>query len=119
MKELFTPSQKQLILTQYSTRRPTPSFHSLADEYKVAGGHKTISRWHAQWNGTIASLLPKKRSSRPRILNKSEVTRYVRQSIQRKNRSHQAVHYTELLPRVVQNSGREVSVRTLRRYGKQ
>jgi hypothetical protein len=64
-------------------------------------------------------LKHKNGAGRHRILNPSEVTRYIRQPIARKNRSHRAVHYTDLFHRVRENSGREVSLRTIQRYGKE
>lgn len=119
VKKHFTPDQKHLILTQYSPQQHGHGFASLASRFGVAGGAKLISNWYHRWNGTAASLLEKKKIGRPRILKKSEVTRYIKQPVVRKNRSHTAVHYTDLVQRVHQNSGRQPSLRTIQRYGRE
>ena len=116
-KKHLYPELKQVIITQYSTRQPTPSFRSLSREFNLSIPSSTLSDWKQQWDGTIQSLKHKKGGGRHRILKKTEVTRYIRQPIQRKNRSHTPIHYPDLLPRVVQNSGRDLSIQTLRRYG--
>jgi hypothetical protein len=53
------------------------------------------------------------------VLNSREVKQYVRVPILRANRAHKAVHYTSLLPAVQRNTGKQLSIQTLRRYGKQ
>jgi transposase len=115
----LSAAAKHLILTAHSTRQPTPSFRSLAYEFSIAGGHQTIANWYNQWNGTIESLKEGKKSGRPRILSKSEVTRHIQQPVKRKNHAHQPIHYTELLPRIIANSGKKPSIQTIRRYGRQ
>ncbi len=117
-KRYFTADQKQLILEQYSPRDRIHSFSALAQQFRVAGGKGTVQRWYKHWNGTVESLQHRKRSGRPSVLKKEERRRHVLQPIQRRNRSHHPILYPELLSRVVTNSGRQLSLRTLRRYGK-
>ena len=57
-------------------------------------------------------------AGRPRALSKREVQQHVRTPILRANRAHKAVHYSKLLPGVQQKTGKELSLRTLQRYGK-
>ena len=78
-----------------------------------------LQRWHAQWDGTAASLKEGKSSGRPRVLNRAQVSRHVRAPILAANRAHRAIHYSELLPTVRQKTGAEVSLRSLQRYGKE
>ena len=52
-------------------------------------------------------------------MSKKEVAQHVRTPILRANRAHKAVHYSKLLPGVRQRTGKEVSLRTLQRYGKE
>jgi hypothetical protein len=43
----------------------------------------------------------------------------VRAPILAANRAHRAVHYTQLLPRIQAATGKQLSIQTLRRYGKE
>lgn len=115
----FTPAQKHSILLEYSPRSPSQSFSALATRHGVVGGKQTVQQWHSRWNGTAASLQHKKVIGRPRILTPAEVKRHIRTPIQKANRSYTPIHYTQLQSRVEQKTGKKVSVRTIRRYGKQ
>jgi transposase len=114
----FSPQQKHTILPHYQAGVRGAGFDALARRFAVKGGGETIRYWHSKWNGTPHSLEEKKRSGRPRILSSREVQQHVRAPILRANRSHHAVHYTKLLPSVQEETGKNVSVSTLRRYGK-
>jgi hypothetical protein len=43
----------------------------------------------------------------------------IRTPILRKNRKHEPVHYTQLRQTVEEKTGKKVSIRTIRRYGKE
>jgi hypothetical protein len=118
-KLFFNAEQKNMILTLYRHHDRSSSFSALARRFCIKGGKGTVQRWHRRWNHDAASLLRKKGAGRPRILSKPQVTRYVRQPIQRSNRKHEPIHYSTLLPRVIDNSGKNLSLRTLQRYGKE
>ena len=118
VKRNFTAELKQVILEQYSPRDRAHSFAALARLFTVKGGKGTVERWHQQWNGTVESLKQKKRSGRPSLLKKEERRRHILIPIQRRDRSHTPILYPELLGRVIVNSGRKLSLRTLQRYGK-
>lgn len=115
----FPPEQKHSILLEYTFQSRTHSFAALAARHGVAGGEQTVRRWHKQWDGTPQSLEHKKGAGRPRVLSRREVQQHVRTPILRANRAHRAVHYSKLLPSVLQKTGKELSARTLRRYGKE
>jgi hypothetical protein len=115
----FTPEQKHEILLEYQPRSTTHSFPALAARHGVKGGADVVRRWHQQWNGSAASLQHKKGAGRPRILTPAEVQHHIATPIRRKNRAHQPVHYNQLQPTVEQNTGKSVSVQTIRRYGKE
>jgi transposase len=115
----FTPEQKHEILLEYQPRSSTHSFPALARRHAVAGGERTIKNWFAQWKHTIASLQHKRGAGRPRILTHAEVQRYIATPIRRKNRLHQPVHYTDLQSTVEEQTDKQVSPRTIRRYGKE
>jgi len=85
----------------------------------VEGGKKVVQRWHQQWDGSARSLQRKEGSGRSRALSRREVQLHVRTPILRANREHKPVHYPKLLPGVRRTSGKELSLRTLQRYGKE
>jgi hypothetical protein len=115
----FPPEQKHSILLEYSPHSRTHSFAALAVRHGVAGGEQTIRRWHQQWDGTAASLQRKEGGGRPRALDRREVQQHIHTPILRANRAHKAIHYPTLLPPLHQKMGKEVSLRTVQRYGKE
>lgn len=118
MKQL-SDETKHAILLEYQPHSPTHGFAALAARHSIAGGRKTVERWHSRWNGTPASLKHQSGAGRPHALSKAEVSRHVRAPILAANRAHRAVHYTDLLPSVQQKTGKDVSLRSVQRYGKQ
>jgi hypothetical protein len=108
---------KHHILLEYSPYSRSHSFAALAAKHRVEGGWRTVQRWHAQWNGSPASLQHRKGAGRPRLLSRAEISRHIRAPLLASNRSHKPVHYTELLPKVQQKTGKELAIRTLRLYG--
>lgn len=119
MKELFTARQKQYILSLYSARRKGRTFAALAARFDVPGGKRTIQRWNQQYDGTLVSLEHQSGQGRPRTLTRTQASRLVLDSIRRKNRAHRPIHYETIISRVLRNSGKNVSARTIRRYGKE
>lgn len=115
---LLSAEHKNAILLEYIPRSSTHSFAALAHRHAVRGGEWVVRSWYRRWDGTPASLEMQPRSGRPRILSKAEVSRHVRAPILAANRVHRAVHYTTLLHTVKAKTGKELSLRTLRRYGK-
>ena len=85
----------------------------------MAGGKRTVQRWHERWDGSPASLEEQSRTGRPRVLSRAQVSRHVRAPILAANRAHRAIRYSELLPRVQAATGQQLSLRSLQRYGKQ
>jgi transposase len=85
----------------------------------VNGGKTTIQKWHAQWNGSAASLQHKQGAGRPRKLSRAQVKQQVERRIVAANRRHEAIHYTTLLPAVQAATHSDVSLRSLQRYGKE
>jgi len=110
---------KHAILLEYAPRSRTRSFSALARRHSVSGGSRTVSRWHQRWNGSAASLQEQQRSGRPRKLNSRQVQQHVRRPILAANRKHRPVSYTQLLPSVQAATATQLSLRTLRRYGKE
>jgi transposase len=115
----FRPALKHHILLQQRSNPRQYSFAALARQYAVKGGREVVREWYQRWDGTPRSLQNKPRSGRPRILSRAEVSRHVRAPLLAANRAHRAVHYTTLLPAVQQKTGKELSIQTLRRIGKE
>jgi hypothetical protein len=92
---------------------------SLSQQYNIKGGSKTMSRWLQQWDGSPESLERREGSGRHTILTPQEVKDTIQLPIRNKNRSFKLVHYTDLLPSVTQKTGKEISVETIRRIGRE
>jgi hypothetical protein len=115
----FTPEQKHEILTHLRSRSSTQSVDSIAALHGVKGGRRTLNLWLSRWDGTPQSLQHDKGAGRPHILSRAQVSRHVRAPILAANRAHRAIHYSSLLSSVQQKTSKEISARTLRRYGKE
>lgn len=110
---------KHHILLEYAPHDASHGFTALARRHAVKGGADVVRRWHQRWDGTAASLERKAGSGKPRALSTAEVHQHVRDPILAANRAHSAVHYSTLLPSVQEETGVELSLRTLQRYGKE
>ena len=100
--------QKDSILTQYTTR----SAGETVNGFLVCG-------WLKHWDGMAASLKRTAVPGKPRLLSSAQVRRHVATRIRSSNRSGRPVRYTQLLGPVQQTTGKQVSIQTLRRYGRQ
>jgi transposase len=116
MSEL-TPALKHHILQQYLPYSHENNFSALAARYNVKGGRRTIQRWLARWDGTSSSLEHTRGAGRPRLLSAAEVNENIRAPILERNRSHHAVHYTDLVDPIRERTGKNVALRTIQRYG--
>jgi len=65
----------------------------------------------------LLERVDKKGAGRPHVLSRREVQQHVRAPILRANREHRAVHYPKLHAALVDKTGKEVSVQTVRRIG--
>ena len=104
---------KQKVVDYYDEHQPNISFRQLARLFNIQGGHKTVLRWYNQRN----SLENKSRSGRPCILNEDEMNEYIYEKIKEKNQSGSSIHYPELLPAILHETGKNVSLRTIQRSG--
>ena len=78
-----------------------------------------MQRWHARWDGTPASLKRKEGTGKAPLLSRAEISRHVRAPVLAANRAHRAISYPELLPEVQRKTGKQLSLRTLQRTGKE
>jgi hypothetical protein len=109
---------KHSILLEYAPHSPTHDFAALALRHAVKGGADVVRHWHDRWDGTPASLQRKAGTGRARTLSRADISRHIRAPLLAANRAHRAVHYTALVPSVRAKTGKQLSLRTLRRYGK-
>lgn len=117
--KLSPPELKQFILTKYQRNCRGHGFDSLAQQYGIAGGGRTIKDWYDRWDGTVESLKRKPGAGRPRLLSEEEVTQHITTPVRKKNRRSHPVHYTDILRPLQENTGKKVSIQTVRRYGKE
>lgn len=118
MKQLNAEA-KHHILLEYAPHDATRSFTALARRHGVTGGARLLRLWYSRWDGSPAPLQHRHGAGRPRTFSRQQVQQHIRTPILRSNRTARTVKYTELLPRVQQNSGTQISLRTLQRYGKE
>ena len=95
------------------------SFTALAERYNAKGGKRIVQRWYDRWDGTVQSQQHQPKAGRPRLLSAAQIRDTIALPIRNRNRSHHAVHYTELLPTVRDKTGTTVSLPTVQRYGKE
>jgi transposase len=113
------PQLKHHILTSYQPNSRGYGFQALAQTYNIKGGGRTVQRWYDKWDGTPASLEDERGAGRPTLLSPAEITQYISTPIRLKNRKHDPVHYTQLRQTVEEKTGKKISIRTIRRYGKE
>ena len=115
----FSADCKHNILSEYVRYSRTHGFEALALRHSVPGGAQVIAQWYQRWNGTVDSLKENPWRGRPRLLTRAEVSRHVRPRILAANRNNRAISYTQMLPAVRRATGKSISIRTLRDYGRQ
>lgn len=113
----LSSTAKHHILLEYRALSPSHSFAALAARHGIAGGADVVRHWHDRWDGTPQSLERRAGSGRPRALTRSQANDCVRTPIKNKRRAHAAVHYPDLLPSLQHKTGKQISLRTLQRYG--
>jgi len=106
---------KQRVVNYYMQHQPNISFGRVATIFNLKGGESTVRRWYNQRH----SLDTKPRSGRPSILSIEEINTHIKKKIVEKNRLSEPIHYTQLLPMVKHVTNKHLSLRTLRRYGKE
>jgi hypothetical protein len=110
---------KHHILLEYTPGVRGHGFKALAARHEIKGGAALLSAWHRRWDRTPQSLEEQPRSGRPRTLSSAQVRRHIAAPIRNANRAAQAVSYPALLPQVQAATHTDVSLRTLKRYGKE
>lgn len=117
--DLYTPQFKHKVLEEYHRGVYGCGFKSLAKRFKIVGGHKLIMSWYSQWNGTVDSLYQRSRGHRTRTMTQQEVQKYIVDFVKSMNSQRARVTYKMVQAHVKSSLKREVSIRTIRRYGKE
>jgi transposase len=115
----FSADVKHSILLEYRPHTTTHSFSALAARHNIGGGERTVRNWFKRWNGIVESLKHKKGYGRPRALTLTHSKQYILTPVIKANRKHHAIHYTQLIAPLQQKLKKKVSIRTIRRYGKE
>ena len=111
--------QKHDILVHCESRRGGETEVEVADLHGVVVNRKTLYRWRSRWNRTPQSLERREGSGATPILTSLEISGHIRAPILAANRSHRAIHYTDLLKKIQEKTGKSISIRTIRRIGQQ
>ena len=115
----LSPNEKHNILTLYSNKAHNYSFKSLARQFNINGGGRTIQNWYERWNGTPQSLDRKRGSGRAPVLTSAEVNKCIKLPILYRNRNHRPIHYPEVFVNVKEKTKKQISLRTIQRIGKE
>lgn len=110
---------KHNILTLYQPHSHTNGFQSLASQFNIKGGKRTIKYWYDHWDGTVQSLERRPTSGRPALLNTRQVKQYITTPIIENNKQHQPIHYTTLHQTLKSKINKSISLRSVQRYGKE
>lgn len=92
---------------------------SLAKKFQIKDGHKLIQRWYRQWNGTVESLNPKAKGSRPRTLTENEMKHNVSDFVSMMNEEFKPVNYRMVQTHIVESLNKKVPLSTIQRYGRE
>lgn len=109
---------KHQVLLEYREGERGRGFHALAARFKIQGGGPLVQRWYQRWDGSAESLQRRPGSGRPRVLSAQRAKQTVHQEIEKKRRKHEAVAYVDILHTVREQSGTNIALRTVQKYGK-
>ncbi len=115
----YSPLFKHNILIQYTPNQRGNGFDSLASHYKIQGGGRTIKNWYDRWNGIVTSLEHRHGAGRPALLNTKQIKQHIGTPIRAKNRKHIKIHYPTIQKTIQSKLNKSISIRSIRRYGKE
>jgi len=113
----YSTHEMHNILTEYKPGVRGSGLHALSKKYNVRGGPKLISEWFKKWDGTEASLRKQSGGDVRSILTPKEKDLHIRKFATRKSKV-EAVNYPEVKENVEKKTGKEISLRSVRRVGK-
>jgi len=114
----YSSGYKKAVVDYWTENDEGGSLGALARRFKIKGGAKTVKRWIDGFDGSEQSLVERSRSGRPRILTCKESYQTILFPILSSNRSSTAISYTSLIPSVLHQTGKSISLRSIQRYGR-
>jgi transposase-like protein len=114
--EQYTPEFKQRVVKEYRAGESGSGAKALAGRHSIRGGHRTVMQWVRRYNGKRSSLAKRTKPNRERILTHYEAARFIRNPMLIAHKKRQLVVASALHPKVVKGTGKQISVRSVRRY---
>jgi transposase-like protein len=109
---------KRSVLSEYLPGVKGAGFAALAKRFHVKGGAMLVrSWWIAQKRNE--SLTKRTRPHRAGKLSPAEIGAYIREFVTAKNQSKVAVDYGDVQAHVKKKTGKDISLRTIQRLGRQ
>jgi transposase len=110
---------KHHILVEYIPHSSTHNLAVLAERHGVS--LRTMKYWYSRWKDdkSIASLERQPVSDRHTILDEEEKEEHILTPIVEHSQQHSPIHYPDLLPSLIDSTGKKPSLRTIQRYGKE
>ena len=115
----YSPKLKHKILSLYSPHQRGSGFDALAARFLIDGGGRTVQRWHERWNGTVESLQHKQGAGRPPLLSSEETKEHITDVVRAANQHRDPIHYPAIHSSAAADTDKQVSLRTIQRYGKE
>jgi transposase len=109
---------KHHILLEYIPHSYDHSFNALAIRHNIKGGKRTLINWYKRWKHESASLNRKKGSGKKAILSRREAYQYIQRPVKFANQHYTAIHYPNIIYKLKEKTGKQISERSVRRYGK-
>jgi transposase-like protein len=113
----YSPEWKQSVLEECEPGTLHAGFAALARRHHISD-RSLVQKWYKRWDGTKESLEKKTRPNRERKLTEEESAEHVLGVVEQCNREGRVAHYDAVQKKVKHATGKDVSLRTLRRYGK-
>jgi transposase len=117
LSRYYSTDYKLRVVRHYINHLPNTSYSAVATLFGIRGGHKTVQRWHHQYDGSSSSLESKPRSGRPPLLSTTIINKHIRDPITNANRESQPINYIQIHSQLAARTQKVVSIQTVRRYG--
>ena len=113
----YSPQEIQSILEEHEPGVRGKGLKALAKRHNIKGGHNLVKYWLSKWDGTLKSLESVFGGDRS-ILTDQEKKKYVDQYITKCSKKD-AVQYPEVKKHIEKETGKSISLPTVRRIGHQ
>lgn len=113
-----TPEFKQRVLAHYEPGVRGSGFAALAKRFDLSCP-RLVRDWWNKYDGTKRSLAKATTPNRKRKLTAEESEKHIKKFVIKKNKAGESVDYGAVQREVKRGTGKDVHVRTLRRYGQE